>query len=48
MTDQWEIDLTCAATCAQCDAELNVTDQRILSVYTHQPTFRKQIYAAVD
>ncbi len=37
MTDQWEKDLTCAGACAQCDAELNVKDQRILSVYTVVP-----------
>ncbi len=37
MIDQWEKDLTCAGTCTQCSAGLDAKDQRILSVYTHQP-----------
>ena len=35
--DQWEEKLSCAVACARCDAALKPTDQRILSVYDHEP-----------
>jgi len=37
MVDQWEKDLSCAERCAECDGKLDQRDQRVLSVYTHQP-----------
>ena len=37
MADKWEKDLSCAERCDVCDARLEQSDQRILSVYTHKP-----------
>lgn len=37
MKDQWEKDLACAIACSRCDANLAAKDQRILSVFDHQP-----------
>ena len=37
MPDSWEEKLTCALRCARCDGTLAPTDQRILSVYDHEP-----------
>lgn len=37
MTDQWEKSLACAKTCAGCGSEMKERDQRVLSVYTHEP-----------
>lgn len=35
--EQWEEKLSCAIVCHRCDAALKPTDQRILSVYDHEP-----------
>ena len=37
MNYQWENNLSCATTCRRCDGRLAASDQRILSVYDHQP-----------
>ncbi len=37
MTEKWEDSLKCAASCPRCQAKLGGDDQRILSVYDHQP-----------
>ncbi|MGD2269361.1 MAG: hypothetical protein PVI06_03100 [Desulfobacterales bacterium] len=37
MSDPWENDLSCAEKCSNCDTQLSQRDQRILSVYTHEP-----------
>ncbi|MGA6926887.1 MAG: hypothetical protein WBY88_14460 [Desulfosarcina sp.] len=37
MKDQWEQDLSCAIACRRCNDQLAAKDQRILSVYDHQP-----------
>ena len=37
MNDQWKKNLTCAERCTICNEKLNKRDQRILSVYSHQP-----------
>ena len=37
MTDQWEEKMACAIACSKCHAHLSSDDQRILSVYDHQP-----------
>jgi len=37
MSDQWEKNLACATNCQSCGNELGAKDQRILSVYTHEP-----------
>jgi len=37
MVDKWEKDLSCAERCEICDAKLERSDRRILSVYTHRP-----------
>ena len=35
--DQWEEKLSCALKCHRCSAGLGPGDQRILSVYDHEP-----------
>lgn len=35
--DQWEKDLSCALSCHHCSSGLKPEDQRILSVYDHEP-----------
>jgi hypothetical protein len=37
MTDKWEKNLACAVVCSRCNANMAASDQRILSVYDHQP-----------
>ena len=37
MSDEWEKALSCAEKCSNCEAHLGQRDQRILSVYTHEP-----------
>jgi len=37
MTDKWEEKLSCALQCARCNASLRSEEQRILSVYDHEP-----------
>lgn len=37
MADQWEQALQCALACSNCSKRMGAEDQRILSVYTHQP-----------
>ena len=37
MSDQWEEKMACAIACSKCNAGLSPDDQRILSVYDHQP-----------
>ncbi|MDJ0782616.1 MAG: hypothetical protein QNJ22_11625 [Desulfosarcinaceae bacterium] len=37
MRDQWEERLACAIRCGRCEAKMKQRDQRILSVYDHQP-----------
>lgn len=37
MADSWEKELTCAIKCPRCDKSFASQDQRILSVYDHQP-----------
>jgi len=37
MQDQWEHELSCAIACNRCDTKLSTGDQRILSVFDHQP-----------
>ena len=37
MVDSWEKELTCAIQCPRCEQSLSSKDQRILSVYDHQP-----------
>ena len=37
MKDQWEQELSCAIACHRCYAKLSASDQRILSVFDHQP-----------
>ena len=37
MQNQWEHKLACAIACQRCDAKLSAGDQRILSVFDHQP-----------
>lgn len=37
MQDQWEKELSCAIACHRCNAKLAARDQRILSVFDHQP-----------
>jgi len=37
MKDQWEHQLACADACQRCDSTLSGNDQRILSVFDHQP-----------
>jgi len=37
MSDQWEKNLACATSCYTCGGQLSDKDQRILSVYTHEP-----------
>lgn len=37
MPDQWEKNLACATDCRTCGSKLDNNDQRILSVYTHEP-----------
>jgi len=35
--EQWEEKLSCAIVCNRCNGALKSTDQRILSVYDHEP-----------
>lgn len=37
MADTWEDKLSCATLCARCEKKLVPTDERILSVYDHEP-----------
>jgi hypothetical protein len=37
MKENWEEKLSCARTCSRCDKDLQQGDERILSVYDHQP-----------
>jgi hypothetical protein len=37
MIDTWEEKLTCAIQCERCDQKIGPDDQRILSVYDHEP-----------
>jgi hypothetical protein len=37
MTDTWEGKLACALQCPRCGAALAPSDERILSVYDHEP-----------
>jgi len=37
MADKWDDLLRCAVSCPRCQAKLGGDDQRILSVYDHQP-----------
>lgn len=37
MTDTWEKSLACGIQCARCAGSLSQKDQRILSVYDHEP-----------
>ena len=37
MTDEWEKQISCAIKCSQCSRKLGQSDQRMLSVYDHQP-----------
>ena len=37
MTDNWEKELSCALACAGCEKTFDTKEERILSVYTHQP-----------
>lgn len=51
MTDKWEETLSCALKCARCKATLTSVDQRILSVYDHEPicmTCKKEEEARPD
>jgi len=37
MTEKWEEDLKCAIRCSRCGSSFGVADERILSVYDHEP-----------
>lgn len=37
MTDKWEKKIACAIQCSRCSKKLAQTEQRLLSVYDHQP-----------
>ncbi|MBI5579617.1 MAG: hypothetical protein HY895_10730 [Deltaproteobacteria bacterium] len=37
MTESWEDKLSCATQCDRCHQKLGQKDQRIFSVYDHQP-----------
>ena len=37
MADSWEEKLSCAIQCARCEKKLVPADERILSVYDHEP-----------
>lgn len=37
MREQWEKDLACLITCPRCNAKLEAGEERILSVYDHEP-----------
>ena len=37
MTDEWEKQIACAIQCSKCSKKLGGADQRLLSVYDHQP-----------
>jgi hypothetical protein len=37
MPDAWEEKLSCAIFCKRCDRKLAPSDERILSVYDHEP-----------
>jgi hypothetical protein len=40
MDEHWEKKLSCASNCQRCGESLGPKDQRILSVYDHQPICR--------
>jgi len=35
--DRWEETVSCAMKCSRCDKDLSKSDDRILSVYDHEP-----------
>jgi hypothetical protein len=37
MKDSWEENLSCATRCAKCGKDLGSADERVLSVYDHEP-----------
>jgi len=37
MTDEWEKQIACAIQCSRCSKKLVHADQRLLSVYDHEP-----------
>ena len=37
MTEKWQEKLSCALECARCNSKLKPDQQRILSVYDHNP-----------
>ncbi len=37
MKDSWEEKLTCAVKCPRCEKQMGQSDERILSVYDHEP-----------
>ena len=37
MSQSWEQKLSCALQCARCERRLDAGDERILSVYDHEP-----------
>jgi hypothetical protein len=37
MKDPWEEALSCATRCSKCGKDLGSKDERVLSVYDHQP-----------
>ena len=37
MREQWEKDLACLIVCPRCSQKLDASEQRILSVYDHEP-----------
>ena len=37
MPESWEEKLSCAVSCARCHRKLASSDERILSVYDHEP-----------
>lgn len=37
MKDKWEEQVSCAVQCTRCEGKLTPSDERILSVYDHQP-----------
>lgn len=41
MLDTWVEKLTCAIVCQRCNRQLTSKDQRILSVYDHEPICMK-------
>lgn len=37
MAERWDQKLACAAICSRCNQKMGPEDQRILSVYDHEP-----------